>query len=355
MRTRRSFPDACRALRVLIALAVSVACVPVALAQTPEARQGPSNPQLTGMVRIWGHGNRYHPYMDDLVNAWEKGFREQYPAVRFENGMTGNASAIGGLFTGAADIAFMDREIWATELDAFQQGAGHDPFSIAVATGSLAEPNHAPALAIFVSRENPIASITLAQLDAIFGADHRRSANNIRTWGQLGLTGRWATEPIHPYAYGILRRQSQYWEHQVMKGSQKWNCDLREVGNRTRENTSGRQASRQIQDALAGDSDGIAFATLEYRNPRLKALPIAAEPQSAPIAATKATVEARDYPLVQTLYAYANRNPGKPLDPAVDAFLKFIVSAKGQEILLQQHGYLPLPAVSRDQQLEKLQ
>lgn len=314
-----------------------------------------SGHSLTGTVRIWGHGNRIHPYMADLVNAWEEAFRREHPQVHFENGMTGNASAIGGLFTGAADISFMDREIWATENDAFQQGAGHNPFSVAVASGSLDGANHAPALVVFVPKDNPITGVTLAQLDGIFGADHRRGTENLRTWGQLGLTGIWSNRPIHPYGYGILRRESQHWEQAVLVGSQKWNCAYREVGNRSRSADSGVAASRAIQRAVADDPDGIGFATLEDHDPRLKALGLAADSGGTPMPPTARTVAARTYPLVQTLFAYADRTPGRPLAPNVAAFLQFVLSPQGQQILERTQGYLPLPAGFIQQQLEKLQ
>lgn len=311
--------------------------------------------QVSGTLRIWGHGNRKQQYMQPLLRAWEEAFRRYQPNVRFENGMTGNASAIGGLFTGAADISFMDREIWATELDAFQQGAGHDPFSVAVASGSVAGSNHAPAIAVFVRRDNPIKGITLVQLDAIYGAEHRRSRGDVRTWGELGLTGPWASRRIHPYGYGIDRRESQYFQHVVMMGSQQWTCDLREAGNRTPSDPSGMHASQEIQNELAKDPGGIAIATLEFVSPQLKTLPVAADDSHSYVSLSEAAVASRIYPLVQTLYAYSDRQPGKPLAPAVKEFMAFILSREGQSILEQEHSYLPLPRSLADQQLRRLE
>ena len=257
--------------------------------------------------------------------------------------MTGNASALGGLFTGAADMAFMDRGVWATEHDAFQQGTGHDPFSVAVATGSLDVPHHAPALIIFVNRKNPLGNLSMAQLDGVFDADRRRGAAAIRTWGDLGLTGEWKRRPIHPYGYEILRRQSQHFEHLVMLGGQKWNCDLREVRG------SGGAASAAIQQQVASDPDAIAFATLEARNPGVKALAIDG------IAPSEATIASRQYALVQDLYIYLNRRPGEPIQPMLREFILYILSPQGRGVLEREHGYLPLPDQMAAQQREKLQ
>ena len=46
------------------------------------------------------------------------------------------------------------------------------------------------------------------------------------------------------------------------------------------------------------------------------------------------------YPLARFLYLYVNKAPGKPLDPVVREFLKFIFSKEGQEIVIKD-GYLP--------------
>ena len=46
------------------------------------------------------------------------------------------------------------------------------------------------ALAVYVSKDNPIEKLTLAQVDAVFSKTRRRGyKQNVTTWGQLGLTG----------------------------------------------------------------------------------------------------------------------------------------------------------------------
>ena len=46
--------------------------------------------------------------------------------------------------------------------------------------------------------------------------------------------------------------------------------------------------------------------------------------------------------------------PGKPLDPLVKEFAKYILSKEGQELVVKD-GYLPLPAEIAKQELAKLE
>jgi len=81
----------------------------------------------------------------------------------------------------------------------------------------------------------------LAQIDGIFGLNARRlgghalvheeragSEGNIRTWGQLGLGGDWADQPIH--IYGIDATLSN-WSEMIQKLASRagqWNSAIRE-------------------------------------------------------------------------------------------------------------------------------
>src|SRR5438270_177317 len=75
----------------------------------------------------------------------------------------------------------------------------------------------------FVHRDNPLARLTFAQLDALFGAEHRRGQENIRTWDQLGLSGEWSGRPIAIYQGVLDAAPAFYFSIEVMKGSLLWN------------------------------------------------------------------------------------------------------------------------------------
>ena len=126
--------------------------VVVARAQVPATLPEYQPEQKTfGRIRTWGSGN-----LGTIASAWEAGFRQRQPGVRFETSLRGNASALGGLYTGAADIALMEREALPIELDGYEQAQGHKPLALKVAVSNFAsgtssvfvyiqrDPGHAP-------------------------------------------------------------------------------------------------------------------------------------------------------------------------------------------------------------------
>src|ERR1035437_9243316 len=245
-------------------------------AQEPSVPGYRAEQQVTGVIRTWGHGSLEQDFVRSLVQSWQTGFAKHQPGISFDTILRGEASAIGGLYTGVADIALMERQPSAIELDAYEPIFGHEPFEISVATGSLDIANHATALVIFVHHDNPLGQLTLTQLDAIFGADHRRGPKNIRTWGELGLTGTWANKPINAYVPGIAQDVSQHFEKAVMNASQKWTGNLREFSDLRKPGSAVVDAGQRFVDALAKDRYGIALSSLNYKNVRVKPLALSA-------------------------------------------------------------------------------
>ena len=308
---------------------------------------------VSGVIRIWGHGGRGKDFDGALLKSWEEEFQKYQPNVRFENHLQGNASAIGGLYTGAADLALMAREIWPTEVDGFEQVFGHKPASVAIMTGSVDVPNHDFALAIFVHKDNPLARLTVAQLDSVFGTDHRRGGKNVRTWGELGIGGEWADKPIHPYGYALRRDFSFFFEQTVMAGSKKWNCDLKEFSDeRTAAGTV--DAGQRILDKLAQDRYGIAISSLAYKNPQTKAL-LLGKTEGAYYPPSRETVTSHQYPLTRTPFLYFDRKPGKSLDPKIREFISYVLSRQGQARVAEDGLYLPLLPTLAEQAREELQ
>jgi phosphate transport system substrate-binding protein len=304
------------------------------------------------VIRVWGHGNPNRDDMGPLVRAWEDGFHKtnpEYRYVRFENSLMGNASAVGGLYTGAAELALIDRPPLAIEVDAYQQGTGHDPTGVAIATGSLATRYHAPALAIVVNAKNPIRGLTLQQIDAAFGADHRRGPTRAHVWGDLVDAGEWSARPIHLYGFGINRVQSFLFEKAVMKGSQKWREDLTEVAD------GNVDAPAKIVNAVGTDEDGIGITTMDgVRNtPGVRVVPIR-EGLGDAVSPTEQSLANGTYPLRRTLYAYFNVAVSGQKQPALRAFLMFVLSERGQA-LARANGYLPLSPTAAAESTEVVQ
>ncbi len=328
-------------------LVLGIGALP-ALAQNPGASYPAyaAEQPVSGAIRTWGHGSRADSYAGALVAAWQDGFRRLQPGVRFETTLRGTSTGIGGLYTGAADLALMERAPIAIELDAYQPIFKTVPFAVSVATGSLDVAHHNPALVVFVHRDNPLTQLTLAQLDAVLGADHRRGLQNIRTWGELGLTGAWAQRPIHLYVPAIAGADGQFLEHAVMGGSQKWNGALREFGPQAGKADAG----QRILDAAAADPGALAVSTMVYRSDGVRPLALSAGDGAPYVTPTHASVADRSYPLTRTVSIMLNRAPGQPIEPKLKEYLAYILSEQGQAAVAADGKYFPLaPQTAREE------
>jgi phosphate transport system substrate-binding protein len=57
---------------------------------------------------------------------------------------------------------------------------------------------------------------------------------------------------------------------------------------------------------------------------------------------TQQKVTSNKYPMPRPCFAYVNRTPGLPLDPAISEFLHFVLSREGQSTVAEV-GLLPAP------------
>jgi phosphate transport system substrate-binding protein len=289
--------------------------------------------------------------MESVVKSFQAGFRSHHPDVRFETRLMGTGTAMAGLYTSVADVAFMGRAGTAKEIMAFEWVFRYKPLGIEVMTGSLDVPGKSPALVVFVHKDNPISRLTLAQLDAIFGCEHLRGASR---WGQLGLKGEWANQPIRGYGYDAETGTGSFFQQVALNNSRKWNWDgVKEFKDIEKPDGSVYDSGQQILDALSMDRHGIGVSNPRYVNPRVK--PIALASQESYFQATKDNLIQRKYPLTRIVPAYINQAPDKPIDPKVKEFLRYILSREGQQDILRDEGYLPLNREALRQQLKKLE
>ena len=95
---------------------------------------------------------------------------------------------------------------------------------------------------------------------------------------------------------------------------------------------------------VAADRYGIGYSGVAYIDAGVKMLPLG-ETKSGPFYAPSYENVARaTYPLSRVLYLNINKAPGKPLNPALREFLRFILSREGQQQVLNEALYLPLRA-----------
>lgn len=317
--------------------------------------------QVSGTIRLMGSN-----YFSDsnLNDWWLAGFRKFHRNVNVEYKQYGGFA---GLLTGVADLT-PSRHITFDELQQFQRVFNHDPIEIAVVTGSYDVPGWNYALAIVVNKDNPIAKLSINQLDGIFGASRvggyqgttwhpeiaRNAAENIRTWGQVGLTGEWANKPINVYGYNLRYHIPRTFERLVFGGGDMWNENMVETANYADRNGNIVVEAKQVADLIDKDPYGIGYSTVSALTPRGKAIAVSPRNGGPAIELTIDTVRSRSYPLFDEVYFYLNREPGKLVNPLIREYLRYILSREGQDAVQRDGKYLPLTAESAREQLKKL-
>src|ERR1700680_3285461 len=116
------------------------------------AMGAPSQPQqqVSGDIRVWGS-----PEDRGLVALWEEGFRKHHPRARVVAPLYGSESALAGIYTGVAEIAFIGRELrLPTDNMAFQWVKLYRPTTVEVANAGLKAKRPAAGLGVFVHPDN---------------------------------------------------------------------------------------------------------------------------------------------------------------------------------------------------------
>jgi phosphate transport system substrate-binding protein len=308
--------------------------------------------EITGTLRVWGNDGQV-----DNMKLWVAGFQKFHPGAKFDLHLTSTAAAVGAVYGGAADLSLMGREIWPIEAQGFYKTMGHDLLSVTVMTGSFDAEERTLALGVFVSRDNPLMRLTLAQVDAIFTSNCRRGHAPIRTWGDLGLAGEWADKPIHAMGYAIDSGFAFFLTQAVFKGGANWVDGYAECPSmgppRVPKFIPG---DLRCMDALSRDKYAIAFSAMPFARSTVKALALSDESIGGGyVALTKENVQNRSYPLLRDMIVVTDRAPGKPLDSKVREFLRYVLSREGQEVVVKEGAYLPLPAAKLAAELKKVE
>ncbi len=317
---------------------------------------------IHGVVRIHDTELTQH-----LVHLWQDRFLKQHPLIRYSEYTV--PAWFSGLCAGTADLAVTGHDAWRSDLKAFEGIYGYPPLEIRFATGGFNQrKGNTPGVIVFVHKDNPLAGLTIDQLDGILGAERtggwegtrwttaaaRGPEKNIRTWGQLGLTGEWANRPIHPFGIdATLSGWSGLIQKVVFKGGDKWNPAMQELVRGGAEIP----ADAQIVSSVANDryAIGFSFMRVVQLNPDVKPLALAARPGGPFVFPTRESFHDRTYPLVTSVFIYLNRPPGQPVPPRLKEFLSYVLSREGQQAVCDDGMFIPLTAEAVRAELRKLE
>lgn len=341
---------------VLLSLALSSCCVVQAQnLETPAQRPAPPlpysatvDPAIPVYKPVKGLAGTLKGVESNTVTVveqkWIDGFTKIYPSVKISVDIGGSGQGGPRLTNGSADFAFIAREMMGREEFPFVDKFGYKPLAVSVSGGSFAVKAFTDCVVFIVNKENPLNEITYPQLDAIYSATHNRGIREpITKWGQLGLTGEWADAPIHAWGVEIPNGYDNFVNMHVLADGQ-W-----------RDGIQSQKTVIPLSDKIAADKYAISYTGLAWdTNPDTKVLKLAVHAGEPAIAPTFDTVASQTYPLARTIYIFANQAPGKPLNPVLREFIRYALSREGQQAIVDDRIFTPLPAAMDAREAEKL-
>ena len=270
--------------------------------------------------------------LNNLMTFWAEGFRGAYPGVKIAIEGKGSSTAPPALIEGTAQFGPMSREIKSKEVTDFEKKFGYKPAVARVAVD---------ALAVFVNKDNPIKCLSLQQLDAIFSKTLKGGGKDIKTWGDLGLTGEWADKPIAIYGRNSASGTYGYFkEIALFKGDYK-------------DTVKEQPGSSAVVQAIAKDRYGIGYSGVGYKTPDVRIVPLSAKEGAKCYDANAENAYAGSYPLARFLYIYFNKKPNEALNPVMAEFLKYAYSKEGQTIVIKD-GFYPVSGAIAKEDLGKI-
>ena len=283
---------------------------------------------VTGAVKSVGSDT-----MNNLMTAWAEGFKKMYPNVSVEIEGKGSTTAPPALKDGMANFGPMSREMKSSEIDVFEKKHGYKPVGLATAIDMLA---------VYVNKDNALKGLSLAEVDAVFSKTRKLGyAKDVVAWGELGLTGDWVQRPISLYGRNSASGTYGYFkEIALAKGDFK-------------ETVKEQPGSASVVQGVTEDRFGIGYSGIGYRTSGVKPLALS-EKGDVYFTTNAEDVLSGKYPISRYLYVYYNAAPGKPVDPLVREFLRYVESREGQETVVKD-GYLPIPGKVATEELAKLQ
>jgi phosphate transport system substrate-binding protein len=218
-------------------------------------------------------------------------------------------------------------------VDQFEKKFGYKPTPIRVAVD---------ALAVFVNKDNPVRCLSFEQVDAVFSKSRRQGyKDDIKTWGQLGLTGDWANRPISLFGRNSASGTYGFFKEHVMKNGD-YKDEVKE-----------QPGSAAVVQGVTVDRYAVGYSGIGYTTAGVRAVPLSAKTGGACVDADAANAYAGKYPLARFLYVYINRAPGKALDPLTREFAKFALSRQGQEAVIKD-GFFSLPSSITKEELARI-
>lgn len=271
-------------------------------APAPEGTPGePAAPAQGAALSIKGSDT-----MVILAQRWAEAYMAGHAGTVVQVSGGGSGTGLAALVNGTTDIATSSRPINEREVGQLQTERHAAAHETRVALD---------ALAIYVHRDNPITSLSLEQLSAIYRGE-------ITNWSAVGGPD----GPIVLYSRENNSGTYAYFKEHVLGGA-----DFAT----TAQTLPGTAA---VINAVSHDAHGIGYGGIGYAE-GVRTVPVAATTGGEAIAPTLENATSGRYPIARFLNFYT---AGEPTGTAA-SFIEWVLSADGQR-LIEAVGFYPLPA-----------
>lgn len=252
---------------------------------------------------------------DTLVNAaqaWAEAYQKVNADVAVAVSGGGSGTGIAALINGTADIANTSRAMEPKELDE-AKAKGRTPVQHIVGSD---------ALAIYVHRNNPVQSFSMADLQAIYGRE-----GAAKKWPDVGLT---VPGCKNQKIIRVGRQNNSgtymYFREAVLGKKGKYNLGSLDMN-----------GSKDVVDLVEKTPCAIGYSGIAYATDDVKVVCLTKTPGSACVEPTREHTLDGSYPIARPLFMYTDGEA----TGAIKDYLDWILSDAGQCILVKI-GYAPV-------------
>ncbi|MGB4334852.1 MAG: phosphate ABC transporter substrate-binding protein [Chromatiaceae bacterium] len=256
---------------------------------------------------------------DTLVNVAQT-FAEEYAKVNPEVAIAvsggGSGTGIAAMINGTVDIANSSRKMKDKEIKQAQE-RGQNPIEHIVGYD---------ALAIYVNKNNPANSMTIADLAKIYGRD-----GGATQWKDLGLQipGCDSGEIV------VVSRQNNsgtyaYFQEHVLGEKGKFRLGTLDM-----------HGSKDVVDLVEKTPCAIGYSGLAYATDHVKTVCIAPEAGKPCVMPSEDAALDGTYPIARPLFMYTNGEP----QGEIKKYMDWIMSDTGQ-CLVAKEGYAPVRKIA---------
>lgn len=267
--------------------------------------------------------------MSGMMNLWVSEFQRYHPAVSFEVDSKGSNNAFPALTAGQADFGLMSREPRRAEIVEFKMRFGYEPLIV---------PTGIDLLAVYVHRNNPVDSLSLSELDAVFSSTRRKGARRRASyWEDFTSQPGFQRKPIACFGRNAVSGTYGFFQEHVL-GNGDFGPWVNQLG-----------SSSMVAESIGNEAGAIGYSGIGFQTENVKAIGIARERNGKPVYPNANNVYNGTYPLSRFLYLIFNRprsvvrgtSPSGKLSETQRELLRFVFSEQGQAMVAED-GFVPL-------------